>query len=85
MNLSIEDPHLAVDASGNAAIVWVEGVVNLTPAMKESIYRPGTGWSAPSSLANLDPAILNSNLWPVTAVGANRSGVLYSVWGLDQN
>ena len=80
--LSADSPHLAVDASGTAAVVWVEGMYLATPpAMMEALYRPGSGWSTPVSLTVLSDT---SGMYvPVTAIGANRSGLVYSVWGLD--
>ena len=80
--LSIDSPHLAVDASGTAAVVWVEGMYLADPpAMMEALYSPITGWSTPISLAVLTDT---SGMYvPVTAIGANRAGLVYSVWGLD--
>ena len=80
---SAESPHLAVDAGGTAAVVWAEGVYppDTQPAMKEALYYPGSGWSAPVDLATLSG--IGGLYFPVTAIGANRAGVVYSVWGLD--
>jgi hypothetical protein len=78
-------PHLAVDANGTAAVVWIEGFYDLalaTPLMVEALYTPGAGWGASASIASL-PDGSRVMYYPVTAIGANRSGKIYSVWGLD--
>jgi hypothetical protein len=78
---SVEYPHLAVDASGNATVVWAEGFYSTVPMMMQSQYQAGMGWITPLSIATLTSADLMYT--PVTAVGSNSPGQVYSVWGLD--
>jgi len=79
------DPHIAVDASGNAEVIWFQiGTADVT--IRANRCLAGGAWGAPQlvGLTGLTPAEAAGGLeTPVSAIAANQAGRSFMVWGID--
>ena len=72
---ALQEPQVAMDANGNAVVVWSKGGGGQNDEIWAAVYRNGTGWSPPVQLDNGNPARGES---PRIAMDAN--GAAIAVW-----
>jgi hypothetical protein len=73
------DPHVAMDASGLAAVVWYQ--VETPGCTVRSAQATGAVWGAPTLVDDL--AITYGLEYPVSRIAANAAGAPAIVWGVD--
>lgn len=82
---NVFDPRLALDAAGNASIIWYQWQQTPTNVVTvDSIrYLADTGWGARTlvSPTSMDGAMA----FPVPRVAANAAGKTLAVWGIFTN
>jgi hypothetical protein len=78
------DQHVAVDASGNATVVWYQ-LEQSAVTVRSSRYLQASGWGASQLLATMDSTYDGYTLLPVPRVGVNAGGQSFVVWGTGSN
>jgi hypothetical protein len=81
----VEDPHLAVDAAGNATIVWYQflQVPTFSTTINSIRYRVDTGWGTRQLVSTTDMDGVMSV--PIPRVASNASGQTAIIWGIFSN
>ncbi len=83
----VEDPHLAVDAAGNATVVWYQFLQTPTYSTTTTInsirYRIDTAWGTRQlvSATGMDGVMSV----PVPRIASNASGQTVMIWGIFSN
>lgn len=77
------DQHVAVDASGNATVVWYQVPQGAAVTVRSNRYLPATGWGTTQLIATTTTD--GYTVYPVPRVGMNASGQSVVVWGTDSN
>jgi hypothetical protein len=78
------DPHIAVDAAGDATVVWFQVGTDVT--IQSNRYLAGSGWGGAQLIGTTGLSVddvLGSLGLPVAAVGSDAAGQCFVAWGID--
>ena len=79
-NIGTSFQHVAVDASGNATVVWFQ-LEQSAVTVRSTRYLQGSGWCASQLIATMDSSYDGYTKLPVPMVGVNTNGQSFIVWG----
>ena len=75
-------PSVAMDSSGNAIAVWVEGDINHYFSLWTNRYVPGSGWGTIELVEYNDGDVGGTGMWPQIAID-DTDGSAIAVWAQD--
>jgi hypothetical protein len=74
------DQHVAVDASGNATVVWYQ-LEQAAVTVRLNRYLTSSGWGSSQLVATMPSNYDGFTVYPVPRVGVNAAGQSFVVWG----